>query len=220
MRAPKPKPRTFYSKVAGVTHGNRQSLIRRHCRDGYPLQLRLESGNRHSDHAIGVWVRIDGWVSKGWRQLGYLPDDDDSTEEAFDLMIRGWTASATIWKVVGGDEGRNFGLRINVTLSPPPPPGTREADEPNEGPHRSGDAPAPPVSAEPPVELPAGCSLSIALFLTSLAASWLLFWLAGRPGDWKGISLVGSLLGIGSWGIAKALKAPAPVEQDERTPDE
>jgi hypothetical protein len=208
MKASKPKLRTFSSKVNGVTRGNRQSLIRNHCRDGRSLRLQIEPENRHSSHAVAVWVWKDGWLFRGWRQLGYLPDDDQDTEVAFDLMSKGWEAKATIWKVVGGEEGRYLGLRIDVSLYP------------REGRDSDVDRPT-PIVASPMIPEPAARALkAIGRFaavwiLPPIVAAWSLCRLAGRPGDGKGIILIASVLAFGTWGVLRVLRTEsAPIESE------
>ena len=100
MGAKKPGYRRFYSKVAGVSQGNRQSLICKRCVAGDTLRLRQEPWNRHSKHAVAVSIFVEGWLLPGrWKQLGYLPEDMDGrpvAKEVDQLVNAGWIPEASI----------------------------------------------------------------------------------------------------------------------------
>src|SRR5262249_7777852 len=106
---------------------SRQTIIRKFCRDGEPLQIRIEPDNPYSKNALGVWVQAPGLIMPGaWYQVGYLPQEDaDGVREYLD---KGWTLSSHIWKVVGSSRGRTLGLRIDVFLNPPGTPPTAECE--------------------------------------------------------------------------------------------
>lgn len=60
--------------VAGTGFEGRASLIRAHCREGSPIDLRREPTNPHDPEAIAVWMRCNllfGLV-KTWKKIGYI----------------------------------------------------------------------------------------------------------------------------------------------------
>jgi hypothetical protein len=122
---PKPKakraPRSFFSKIAGVTFRNpngtsRQKLIRKYVRAGTPLELVPEPDNPYSENgtAIGVWVRT-GWLFKRLRQVGYIRDgvSEGLTED----MENGTKVTAHVAEVTGGGWFKSRGVNIEITIS-------------------------------------------------------------------------------------------------------
>src|SRR5262245_18076837 len=79
-----PEPIEIRTKVVGVSFSNRhgalksrQTIIRKFCRDGEPLQIRVEPDNPYSKNAMSVWVQAPGLIVSGaWYQVGYLPQED------------------------------------------------------------------------------------------------------------------------------------------------
>lgn len=105
-------PGEFYSRVVGVTQtnadgGSRQAAIRRHCRDGAPLQLTREPDNPHDPNAIAV--RCAGV------QIGYL--SAELTEEyANDIDTGAIKLHARVKQVTGGTRGKKH-LGVNIILA-------------------------------------------------------------------------------------------------------
>lgn len=108
------EPKHYYCSVAGVTFEGRQRLVRKHCRDGDEVRLKPEPKNRHSRHAVGVWVRKRAWIFRGWVKVGYIPEGNNA--EMFRLLQQGWVADASIDVVVGGGWFKNRGLRLKIRL--------------------------------------------------------------------------------------------------------
>ena len=60
--------------VTGIGFEGRADRIRRHCREGMPLQLRREPNNVHDKDAITVYMqcsRLFGLL-KSWESMGYI----------------------------------------------------------------------------------------------------------------------------------------------------
>ena len=115
-------PRTLRGRIAGVSYQNddgsdRQTLIRRHCRAGMPLELRPEPGNKHDRDAIAAWI--------SWRsllvftragQLGYL-EREDAAEVAKHLKAGG-RVRARVAELMGGTRDKpSLGVVIEVDLA-------------------------------------------------------------------------------------------------------
>jgi hypothetical protein len=116
---------TIRSKVAGVTFTNddgsrRQRIIRKFCRAGMPLDVRLEPNNPYSENAIGLWVRARRFfVFPARYQIGYVRNDlADGLREDID---RGCGMTVRILDVTGGGwfRKRNYGVNIKITLTDP-----------------------------------------------------------------------------------------------------
>ena len=87
-----PKGNGFYTKVAGISYGNRQRIVSR-CEVGEPLQLMREPDNPKDSNAVKV-CRLSG------EQLGYL-----NRELAAEISCRidsGEHYQATISDLTGG----------------------------------------------------------------------------------------------------------------------
>lgn len=110
------QPKGCYCAVAGVTHEGRQRVIKKHCREGDEVELEPEPENRHSDHAVAVWVRKRAWIFRGWAKVGYIPEEESGW--MFRLLQNDWIADASIHHVVGGGLFKSLGLRIQVELRP------------------------------------------------------------------------------------------------------
>ncbi len=95
---------TFYTRVSGVTFNGRQELISR-ISPGTPLRLVREPQNPYDPHAVKV-VTEEGW------HLGYLPAR--LAGRLAPAMDGGAQYEAIVSQVLGGGEGRSFGLLIAV----------------------------------------------------------------------------------------------------------
>ena len=107
--APTPSPtakrREFYTKVVGVTQGNRQTVIAK-LRVGQAVELRPEPTNPVDPHAIAVYV-------KG-KQIGYV-----SAELAEENARDGWVGKCTavVSDVTGGKRGKETrGVNLKIML--------------------------------------------------------------------------------------------------------
>jgi hypothetical protein len=110
---------SFYSKVAGVTHKNkdgssRQELIQRFVVEGQPLIFVPEPENKFDPNAIAVYV--DGW--KPFRtvrvQIGYL--EARVAEELQSSLQSGEKISGIVTAITGGDHGKVHGVNIQITI--------------------------------------------------------------------------------------------------------
>lgn len=106
VQAPAPRPRRqFHTKVVGVTHGNRQQIIKR-LKVGQAVELRLEPDNPVDPYAIAVYV--------GGKQIGYL-----SADLAEDNQVDGWVGKATavVSDLTGGKRGKETrGVNLEISL--------------------------------------------------------------------------------------------------------
>jgi hypothetical protein len=222
MGCDEPEIIEIHAKVAGVTHDNRrgriksrQIIISSFCQDGSDLEIRPEPDNPHSASALGVWVQSPGGrFSRGKSyQIGYVHEGD--AEQINEWLRKGWTIAAQIWKVVGGEDGLNYGLRINIYLYPP---GWVE--------HSVGDADgkAKPVQERKQWRLPSlpatttkkmmtwgslGMSRGLGLIALGLPVGWIL----GRPSDILGLGIVMTAVGAGLWGVGLTFSMQGPKEE-------
>lgn len=99
--------RSFYSRVVGVTRGNRQAVIRK-CRKREQLQLIREPDNSADKNAVIV-ARASG------EQLGYL--SRDLAEEIAPRLDKGWRVDCSIANITGGGwfSSKARGVNIQIT---------------------------------------------------------------------------------------------------------
>ncbi len=115
--------RMVRSKVAGVSFRNRdgsdrQRIIRKFCRAGKSLEVRLEPDNRYSEDAIGLWVR-GRWlfILPARYQVGYVKEAVAS--QIREDVIRGSRISVRILEVTGGGgwfRTHYHGVNIEIRL--------------------------------------------------------------------------------------------------------
>ena len=104
----------IYTKIVGVSFEGRQELIKTLKEDDI-LELRREPGNQYDKNAIAVLKEVGEWYAthvKQYKQLGYI-----SRELAVDLaeaIDRGMEYGCKISSVTGGQDGRNFGINIEI----------------------------------------------------------------------------------------------------------
>ncbi len=107
-------PEEFFCKVIGVTKEGRQRIVRT-CKIDEPVFLHREPDNPYDKDAIAVYVERKGILGgTKYKQVGYIPH-----EEAVDVaswMDKGYMALAYIKYVVGGEQGKSFGLRIIIEI--------------------------------------------------------------------------------------------------------
>lgn len=61
--------------VAGTGFEGRAGIIRKHCKNGMPVQLRREPRNPHDPNAIAVFIstpRLFGLLGQSNTQIGYI----------------------------------------------------------------------------------------------------------------------------------------------------
>jgi len=110
------------SKVAGVSFPNddgssRQRIIRKYCRAGKLLDVRLEPDNRYSDDAMGLWVR-GRWlfIFPASYQVGHIRNEIAS--QIREDVVRGCPISVRILDVTGGGwfRKRYYGVNIEIRV--------------------------------------------------------------------------------------------------------
>lgn len=117
------KEKNIKTKVAGVSHRNsngsdRQTIIKKHIRNGKKLTLIREPQNKYSKNATGVWYIKKGILRKRKFQIGYL--SQFIADEVAPLLDKGWNANATVMNVSGGSRKKPArGVNIKITLQPP-----------------------------------------------------------------------------------------------------
>jgi hypothetical protein len=117
-----PRTKVIKSKVVGVTFDNpdgtsRQEIIARHCAAGMELEVRPEPDNPVQEDALGVWVRTHGLLGSKGFQVGYVRSE--LADEFREMLEDGWQISGHILEVTGGGWGKNFGVNIELHLTPP-----------------------------------------------------------------------------------------------------
>jgi HIRAN domain len=113
--------RSIHTKIRGVTFPNadgsdRQIIIRQCCQSGDALYLVREPNNPVDRNAIQVRRIVFSDVQDEpniGEQLGYL-SRELAEELAPSMDEQGHVLLAHIMDVTGGDEGRNFGVNIQV----------------------------------------------------------------------------------------------------------
>ncbi len=114
--------RMVRSKVAGVSFANddgssRQSIIRKYCRPGKMLEVRLEPDNRYSDDAMGLWVR-GRWlfIFPAGYQVGFIKNEIAS--QIREDVARGSPISVRILEVTGGGwfQRQYYGVNIEIRV--------------------------------------------------------------------------------------------------------
>lgn len=96
----------MYSKIVGVTHGDRQQYLRK-CKSGQKLIIIWEKDNQYSKNALAVYTNF----GNDSYQLGYLPDDT-----AADLFKRFYTSEKSYLigyiQQITGNETLGCNIRI------------------------------------------------------------------------------------------------------------
>lgn len=98
----------FYTKLVGVTFGNRQAIIARHLREGEPLSLIAELDHPEDSAAVSAY----------WKDLhvGYL--HKELAPKVHLHLIEGRDASALIANITGGtDEHPALGVNLLISLA-------------------------------------------------------------------------------------------------------
>lgn len=109
-------PTEIKTKIAGVTHDNRQRIIKEYVRAGQPLLLLRELDNPVDPDAVAVWLPL----GKKRHQLGYL--SADRAEIIAPLLDDGWSAEAVVQAVTGGTlEKPTRGVNIIIKFTEPNP---------------------------------------------------------------------------------------------------
>jgi hypothetical protein len=114
-RAKKPSaPKRTNGMVAGVSYANedgtdRQTIIRKYCREGTPLTLVRERDNPRDPNAVAIYV--------GPRQIGYVPSDDSARVAKY--LDEGWSYGASVVRLYGGRPDKpSFGVNFLIVQTP------------------------------------------------------------------------------------------------------
>lgn len=103
--------REIRTKVFGVTHGNRQDVIKKRVKAGMRLSLVAEPDNPVDPLAIAVYVPAGTF--KGAAQIGYL--SQKLAKDVTQLLADGARLNATVLNVTGGEDGKETrGVNILV----------------------------------------------------------------------------------------------------------
>lgn len=107
--------KSFYSKVAGVSHANsnrtsRQKIIRDLAKLGMPLQFEREPDNKFDKNAVAVWIE----TSEGRKQIGYL--DSHTAEQVAGDLENGIPWYGIITDITGGSDDKPT-RGVNIFLS-------------------------------------------------------------------------------------------------------
>lgn len=95
---------SFFTKVAGVTFRNAQSILPT-IKRGAVLALVRERNNEHDSNAVKVMY--------GAKQIGYL--NRDVAADIAPIIDSGGSVSATVVEITGG-RGKTYGCNIEITV--------------------------------------------------------------------------------------------------------
>lgn len=95
---------SFFTKVAGVTFRNAQSILPT-IKRGAVLTLVRERNNEHDSNAVKVMY--------GAKQIGYL--NRDVAADVAPIIDSGGSVSATVVEITGG-RGKTYGCNIEITV--------------------------------------------------------------------------------------------------------
>jgi hypothetical protein len=108
--------REIRTKIVGVSHGDRQKLIKKHARPGLPVELVPEPKNPVNPRAVAVYVKqVRRFRRDKQHHLGYLTDE--RAELIQDYWQKKRNVTAIITDVTGGTKGKETrGVNILVTI--------------------------------------------------------------------------------------------------------
>jgi len=99
--------------VHGVSHGDRQELIRRFCRGGTQITLKREPDNPYGHEAIGVWVKGKGFIFSSDVQIGYIASD--LAKRLAPIMDAGGKMAGKVLNITGGTRDKQT-RGVNIEL--------------------------------------------------------------------------------------------------------
>ncbi len=108
------KLRRMVIKAAGVTFGNRQTLLEwltRYSPEDISVTLQREQGNAHDINAIQIVAAVR---NKGAAVIGYI--NRELAAAIAPLLDKGATIASRFNAVVGGERGYNYGLALELTV--------------------------------------------------------------------------------------------------------
>jgi HIRAN domain len=104
----------LFSKVAGVTYGNLQSILAT-LQGGEPCRIQPEPDNRYDPNALAIYVA----TADGVKQVGYIPKE---LAKQLAPLMDGEALTTYVEEVTGGfeigDDGdiAAYGLRIAIEI--------------------------------------------------------------------------------------------------------
>lgn len=104
--------KAFNSKIAGVTYGNYQTIIREHAAPGMRIHLVREPNNKHDPNAVAAYLD----TPDGKQQIGYLTAH--VAEEVSQNLKDQIPVIVTISEITGGG-GMNYGVNIHISIDQP-----------------------------------------------------------------------------------------------------
>lgn len=108
------KLRRMEVKAAGVTHGNRQTLLERLTRysaEDITATLRREQNNAHGRNAIQIVAAVR---NKGAAVVGYI--NRELAAALAPLLDKGAMIVSRFNAVIGGERGYNYGLALELMV--------------------------------------------------------------------------------------------------------
>ena len=108
------KLRRMEVRAAGVTHGNRQTLLNhltRYNANDITVTLQREQNNAHDRNAIQIVAAVR---NKGSAVIGYINRELAAALAA--LLDKGVTIASRFNAVIGGERGYNYGLALELTV--------------------------------------------------------------------------------------------------------
>lgn len=108
------KLRKMEVRAAGVTHGNRQTLLEhltRYRREDITLTLQREPQNAADRNAVQIIAAVR---NKGAAVIGYI--NRELAAALAPLLDKGATIASRFNAVLGGERGYNYGLALELTV--------------------------------------------------------------------------------------------------------
>ena len=108
------KLRAIQMKAAGVTHGNRQTLIERLTRykpEDISVTLQREKDNVHDKNAVQIVAAVRG---KGSAVIGYI--NRELAAAIAPLMDKGAQIASRFKEITGGGCGYNYGFNVELAV--------------------------------------------------------------------------------------------------------
>lgn len=107
--------KTIKTHVHGVSHGDRQDMIKRFCKSGTIITLKREPNNPYGHEAIGVWVKGKSFFSSSDVQIGYVASD--LAKRLAPIMDAGGKVAGKVLNVTGGTrEKQTRGVNIELEV--------------------------------------------------------------------------------------------------------
>ncbi len=110
----------FRTKIHGVSHGDRQKVIKKYLKPDQPLLLVREPRNKIDPNAIAVYLERKTFLGKKRHHLGYL--SEERAQIIAPALDAGWAHRVTVMDVTGGTADKpTLGVNIYIQLLEPAP---------------------------------------------------------------------------------------------------